>query len=271
MNEDWEAPSIYGKIDIDVKFDDGYDFKMSLDKLRKLSIFCGQNGVGKSMVLRWKWYISFLMQMYKVTLMTHPGNIDAEFKQMVDRLLPLTFSGVDNFEGFVSIQDEDEDIYRMDLGFKEGKLNYFHLDMKDADTFKMSNVSAVMYNSKEARLFDSYERYLKMLKMMDIKMPYTLTHFETLGEFYKVYDVLWFERIRTFSMKWMEEGFPKRLQTLLSYLREGGCAGIPEDGELCFVDGVIAIQSGDKVPRTLSSFSDGEQALMMMYMFAGAA
>ncbi len=266
-----------GKITIDIKAKDfvlGEDSGFSIE-FSKLNVFAGTNGSGKTFILKCAWVTSYLLQLYKVTLQLSPQNVDETFAKAAADILKYTFDNAEDLNGSIMIQDPSEEIYRLVLSFKEGNIDYFNVDMINPAKFSIGNIQSVQFNSKDARTFEQYHKYQKLKTRFGIT---NLTE-EAVGEiceFFKLYDVLWFEnvynKLKEYDTKKLEEVCPLFTSSdLASFLGDifnntspgsnFDLIGISEKNKLP----VFELANGDAYEAL--NLSSGQQSMLMMLLF----
>jgi predicted ATP-binding protein involved in virulence len=255
----------------------GKDFVLNdMDlEFNRLNVFVGQNGVGKSFIFKSAWFASTALNFYKMMAMLGIPNLDERFEQEVNLMFELTFHESEKLSGVLQIMDKTADIYAFTLAMHDGKLDHFQLEIFDQHKFDVGSIEQVKYNSKEARTFEQYEKYSKLKKAFGVEQFTSNQDFKQMGEFYRLYDLMWFEEVAMTIRKFEEE--PQTLEKIFDTL--GPILNTPDTkGELVvFKDGnkVIAkdemlyVQKEDGELSTFSSLSSGEQSLMMMFIFAG--
>ncbi len=264
-----------GKITIDIKAKDfvlgsGSGFSIEFSKL---NVFAGMNGSGKTFIMKCAWVSSYLLQLYKVALEFAPQNTDETFAKDATNVLKYTFDNAEDLNGSIMIQDPDEDIYRLIISFKEGKIDYFNIDILNPAKFSIGNIQNVQFNSKEARTFEQYHKYHKLKEKFGITSLSEESVAE-ICEFFKLYDVIWFENVRNklkeYDTKRLEEVNPLfKNNELVSSLGDLFTKSIGDFD-------LIGINEKDKLPVfELSNgdvyealdLSSGQQSMLMMMLF----
>ncbi len=258
------------------------DFKMDMTiDFNELNILVGMNGSGKTLILKFAWFAGYLLQAYKVMLAVDPKNSDRLFAEMVTKVFKWTFDEPQDMFGTISIEDKDHEKFSFTVAFKDAGMDYFDIDIIDPKEFSVGSITNVQYNSKEARTFEQYARYLKIKKKFGINQL-TEEGLNDICDIFKLYDVLWFENLQRIVSDIVENGlnpiFTSKVgENILSQIFAGAesssndsdrfiLAGIKEE------EGVPIFVMADGSEKKATSLSSGQQSMMMMTVFgAGAA
>jgi recombinational DNA repair ATPase RecF len=180
-------------IDVDLE---APNFKMALSmEFSSLNLFTGANGSGKSFIIKFAWYTSYMLQLYKVQLNINPKTSEDFFAEHASKLFGYVFDNSEEISGWIQIRDKERRKLAFALELKNGELNSFDVDIIDPKEFLLSNIQSVKYASKETRTFEAYDRYKKIKKKFGLKSIATEEALDEICEFYKIYDVLWFESL----------------------------------------------------------------------------
>ncbi len=258
------------------------DFKMEMEvPLNKLNVLVGANGSGKTLMMKFAWFAGYMLQAYKVLLVVEPEKTDELFAEMMQKVFRWTFDEPDDMFGSIAIRDKNLEKFNFSVVFKDGKMNHFVMDIIDPEEFKMGNIQGVQFNSKEARTFEQCARYIKLKKKFGIE---TLTDdgLDELCEFFKIYDVLWFEQLIHKVKQFACDGLP---ETLTSATGRGimhsifiGAAEGADDVEKPSTD-LVSIKDDGGLPlfvmadgseKKATSLSSGQQSMLMLLLFSGA-
>jgi len=239
-----------------------------------LNLFTGANSTGKSFLFKAAWFSSIALNLYKVLLLSGMPDMDEIFEKEVNILFDLTFFEADELDGIVQIMDKNADIFVFTLAMNKGKLDHFQLEVLNQEKFKIGEIQSVKYNSKEARTFEAYDKYIKIKNMMGIKHISKNEDFYKLGEFYRIYDMMWFEEMNT-KIKYFEEN-PDKLDSIYEVIEDVFGHSDGKNDLFAFQEGnsFISKDSGLHVllpngkTRTFSMLSAGEQSILMMSIFA---
>ncbi len=190
---------------LDLKIGDDLDMKLDSLEFGRMNLMAGQNGSGKTLLLKFGWFLGYTLQLYKAVMMISPANVDATFAGSIQKVFEWTFDETEDITGTVGAHDKNKEKFNFSVTFKEGKLDYFVMDILDPKEFTLNSIEGVQFNSKTARTFDNYAQYLKFKKSHGIAnlMPNDL---EILCEHYKLYDVMWFEKVLTKVKNMIDNG-----------------------------------------------------------------
>ena len=256
------------------------DFKMNMDiGFGKLNLLAGMNGSGKTLVLKFAWFSGYVIQLYKILLITEKERTDTVFAELVQNVFDWTFDEPDDLNGTIGIQDEDRKIFNFNVTFKNGKLDYFNMDLIDAAEFQISNIQNIQFNSKTARTFDAFAQYLKIKKLNDITTVYT-NEIPKLAEFFKLYDILWFEGIIVKLDRMVKNGLPEIIvseagNSVLASIFEGAnSSSNSADDDDCILesikslDGLPVFVMKDGSEKKALRLSSGQQSMLMLTLFS---
>ena len=255
----------------------GKDFilnNMDLE-FNQLNVFVGENGVGKSFVFKSAWFASITLNFYKMLAMLGTPNLDERFEQEVNLIFELTFHESEKLSGVLQIMDKTADIYAFTLAMHDGKLDHFQLEIFDQHKFDIGSIESVKFNSKEARTFEQYEKYSNLKKAFGVEQFTSNQDFKQMGEFYRLYDLMWFEEMAMTIRRFEEE--PQLLEKIFDKLRpilntknvKGDLVVFRDGNKVIAKDEMLYVQKEDSELSIFSSLSSGEQSLMMMFIFAG--
>ncbi len=255
----------------DFKFE---DFELELNKL---NVMVGANGAGKTFLMKFAWFTSYALQMYKAALLFGGDKAEDEFAKNFNKLFKWTFDRSEEISGIAEVVDKKRTV-SFQVHFKAGELDFFNMDVGDKDKFKATDITNVQYNSKTARLFESLHQYLRLKKKFKIESLAQDGAMDEICEFYKIYDVIWFENVIRKMKRLSEEGinevFPGiDIASHLAYIFAGALADdsvedrfqlnaikIDEEGMPIFV-----MQDGNEMP--VLRLSSGQQSMLMMTLF----
>ncbi len=256
------------------------DFKMNMDiGFSRLNVLAGMNGSGKTLVLKFAWFSGYVIQLYKVLLLTEKERTDTVFAELLQNVFDWTFDEPDDLNGTIGVQDEDGKIFNFNVTFKNGKLDYFNMDLIDAAEFQINNIQNVQFNSKTARTFDAFAQYLKIKKLNDITTVYT-NEIPKLAEFFKLYDILWFEGIIVKLDRMVQNGLPKIIvsdvgSSTVASIFEGANSRSDstfDDGYILEsvkkVDGLPVFVMKDGKENKALRLSSGQQSMLMLTLFS---
>lgn len=242
----------------------GGDFKkLQVTDFNNINVFVGQNGSGKTFLLKSAWFTTYVLQAYKVLKQSSTGDINKEMLTMIDYLIPMTFEDSENMTYDWTIGDKNKTIYSMTVAIEDGKAKSFKVDEKTE--FDASEVTVAKYATTNTRLMSDYERYLQTLKLMGgaTKIFSSTKDMIEFGKWYKLYDIMMFEQIRR-VMDSIEKGDEELMKTVNKTMAHLVEQGEPfKEGDTITVNDGIAYSGGKKI----ASLGNGHQALIMMYVF----
>lgn len=209
--------------------------KMKID-LKDLNILIGQNGIGKSLVMKITWVLNTISQLIA---MKQP-NIEAQTQYILDHSIP------DNgMLGNMSIEYTTGATVTVNL--LEGKINGVHW----VGFEKINEPTPVIYMSTEMRLFTSIKQYLALRKVLGV---------EKMAEHYKLYDIIYVERLIQ-KAPMSITGVSAR--SMLQMVNEGSNNEL-EKVEFSETDFTGVWKDGSRKP--LSQLGSGEQAVINMVL-----
>ena len=239
----------------------------------KLNIFAGMNGVGKTFIFKTAWFASNALNIYKALSMMGAPKLDEIFEEEVNRLFRLTFHEHEKLSGTMQISDKESEIFTFTIAFNEGTLDHFQLDIRDMKRFEVGDIQKIKYNSREARTFEAYNRYFKTKKMLGIDAPQSNDDFEKLGEWYRLYDMMWFEEMYQIIKRYEEN--PEALEAFYTLLTQIGTKDLVEEispfregHKLVAKEGILYDRQPDGNLKDLATLSSGEQSILMMLLFS---
>ncbi len=257
------------KIDIQAK-----GFRLGGDKefvmeFNNINIMAGMNASGKTFIMKMAWFSGYALQIYKVALALERKNTDAIFAEEVQKLFRYTFDRAEELTGSVMIYDKEEEEYRFVISITNGVLSYFDINIINPAKFSVKEISPPQFLSKEARTFDQLQKYLKFKKKFNITMLDNKA-VDELCEFYRIYDILWFEQVGRKVKEYHEKGLeevlgmliPKSLSMMFAEDRE--LIDIKEDPNQL---GMPLFIMSDNEEQSALALSSGQQAMAMMTLF----
>jgi predicted ATPase len=254
--------------------DRDFNFDNLTINFNQLNLFAGANGVGKSFLFKAAWYMAFTLQLRQAHSLVQNPNADKDFKEEADFVFDMTFFDSQNLSGAIQISDEKSEIYIYTISFQEGKIEYFNLDIKDLEAFKLGEITQVKYASKETRTFEGYERYLNTKNNFGVNSFKGLDDFKKFNGIYKIYDILWYENILT-TLKHFEDN-PQSFEKIKEMWAmiidgQGGSndASLPTADSFVAKDGHLYIKREDDTLKNISKESSGTQAFTMLTLFSG--
>ncbi len=258
-------------IAVDINFGGAQEpFKLEVPDLQgDINVLIGQNGVGKTMLLTCTWFAGFLLQTYQVSLAVSPSSSDTLFGKTAEDVLAMTFNNPEELSGMFVFKGHQQTPFEFILAFEKGKLVNFNIELETPEAFASIKLQPVMFNSKEARMFTSYERYLEILKMADIGTPRTIDDFKKVSRVHKLYDIMWFEHVRIKFKIWEREGYSEKARSIITDFHTNWPSEHDAFGSnpvLYVKEGVPWIKS-DSINKKLSAFGSGHQAVLMTTLF----
>ena len=250
--------------------------KLNLDiEFNMLNVFAGKNGSGKTLVFKSAWFMSFTLELYKTMLLMKIEGIDEVFKAEAELVFDMTFTSSERLSGACMISDKDEAIYKYSCVIDEGQIATFNIDVLDLDKFKAGEIRSVKYNSKEARTFSQYEKYLRFKDKLDIELTSMAAISEFKG-FFMLYDMLWFEQLKSVIDQHIftggKEGPLERIFSLWDTHLGGNTdttQPLPYAKDMVFKDSMIYIDNDDVKMKSLADYDLGTQSLFRLTMSSG--
>ena len=264
------STSIIETIQGDLNFGD--DDKISLARMtnmRDLNIIVGMNGIGKTIVLKTSWYITYNLFIYKLYTMLAPDQADDLFINEVPKIFKATYDTEDNFGCDVEIEGTLGSKYRLRLGIENEKVTRFDLDIEDPEKFAEVQMGLPQFNSKHARTFNAYLSYVKLMERLGIKQFETHDQAVDISEEFKLYDILWFEKVRGVCKTLEEEPLPiddPKLRQLKSML--DAAMDLKEVKAFGAKDNIpfVIMESGKT--KKFHKLGSGTQAILMLSLIA---
>jgi energy-coupling factor transporter ATP-binding protein EcfA2 len=159
---------------LNVDIDQPIKLKSDLD-VNKLNIYVGQNGSGKSLILKMTWALATIM-VFKINRKT---TSEAEILQIAQYVWDNTFEDK-NFNGLVGAIHPGG---KISLGFKNGILESMNIDVAES----IVDAPAPLFLSTTMRTFDEIERFFKLQDKIGI---------DAMPEYYRLYDSVYAHKIK---------------------------------------------------------------------------
>ncbi len=254
------------------------DFKMNTTvEFTSLNVLTGMNGSGKTLIMKFAWFAGYVLQAYKLMLVIDPENSDKLFAEMLQKVFRWTFDEPQDMIGTISIQDVNREKFDLTVAFKDGDMDYFDIDVIDPKEFSVGSIASVQFNSKEARTFTQYAKYLKIKKKFGIT-ELTEENLDEICDIFKLYDVLWFENLQRTVDDLTTNGLNPIFTSVtgrsaLNSIFAGADSAIEIDSDKTTLvevkqeEGVpiFIMANGDEKRST--SLSSGQQSMLMMTIF----
>lgn len=224
-----------------LKLDGPMKMDFEVDTKGDLSVYVGQNGTGKTLILVIQWFVASL-----AAFITSPFPKLQTVTQFAEAIFPLTFDRHEEFNGVVkSVFASGAEIeVTINKGHIE-KVEYFDFEDKE-------QIGMPVFMSSQMRTFSAMSMYLKMRKMAEGNV-------EKMTQNYKLYDVTQMEKLIARSPIKMTEG---TLKALSSYEFPEGIETLTVDLDKC--DFYVTFADGSK--RYMTTFGNGHQAAMNMFV-----
>jgi len=264
------------RMSIDVKLQDGIKFSQFQIEFNKLSVIVGMNSAGKSLIMKFAWFVGYTLQMYKLSYLLGLPDWEKKFVDEVNDVFKYSFSDPEFIDGFVEITDKNREIYSYLIEVKSGELKRFNLDIINKDKFDIGKITSVRYASRNTRTFLAYKNYINLKELLNISNLLDKSNLEKLCKVHPLYDVLWFEGIKNILDDYIKNGVADDIQAGISDLFFMS-VGRSDDAEkfIGFDHGnepgeiVMLFDNGRR--EKLSKMSDGTQSMVMMFFFGVGA
>jgi len=219
-----------------------------------LNLYVGQNGSGKSLILKTSWICNLLGQYYAIEQQGYKG---IDFEKECTFLFDHTFDA-NNFEGKIECVFENAEI---SITLNNGKCT--NIIFATFKSLEQSNLPIFM--SKDMRTIDNMVTYMKTKKLLGITndiFSSDKTQLEKILQMYKIYDVMFVEQ---FLSKANGYRVTKELQDALDKYesRELKLTAIHVDTVACTIKDVDSVTN--KI-TDLSTLSGGAQSLIVMIL-----
>tara|TARA_R110000772_G_scaffold5454_4_gene19488 strand:+ start:4003 stop:4779 length:777 start_codon:yes stop_codon:yes gene_type:complete len=249
-------PKVMGRMMID-----GGDFHKLDIEFNNLSVFVGQNGSGKSFVLKSAWLTGYVLQAWKLFLDGGAGDIRERMLQFITDLIPMTFDAPETMSYEWQISDKERDIYELTFKIVDGKCTEFEMGM--FKEFNAKDITVVKYASSTTRLLTAYRSYQETLELIGGNVFTDMEKLKKLGKFYKLYDIMMFENVSR-VVKAIADCDKAVLESL-----EKTYKALNDMDEKVFGGKRVTVKDG--IPyfgdKSVYILGNGEQAILMMYIF----
>ncbi len=243
-------------------------------KFSMINIVTGQNGAGKTILFKAAWFMQFTMQLYKIRMLTPGlGITDTIFQKDLEVIFDLTYTSAEQVSGTIEVKDDEENpSYIYIVRTLNGKIESFDIDILDRERFKVGEINQVAYNSKDARTFSQYDRYLKLCSRFDfniMNLDPQNQELKDMGEIYRIYDILWFEKVRQ-ELKHFRNQEPANVERLKIWDDKFGNSdesnNFPTSDQFVFRKDTLLVDNLGDLKRA-SDYDSGTQSLLMMCLF----
>ena len=248
----------------DTKFEMTHPTEMSTNmNFNKLTVICGMNGAGKSLVQKLMWASHTFLNMKLVEKVTGIKDTEKDDTTVLQYILDNTFDE-QNFNGEFEWHMRDEllkvSFYVLQYKLTDGKVSDIHMSYpEDAQPG-----GGATFLSKDARCFGNIERYLKTKKMLNITELTGWKDLEALGDWFKLFDIF---AIEQFLAKF------DKAAPLIQMLKSFG--GTDELLKIDLVDlkadsstGKLYYINSKSEQKSLTTLGAGEQSIIMMLLSA---
>lgn len=237
--------------ELSLDIDSPISMKMPTFDFNNLTLLCGTNGSGKSLILKLVWCASMIGEGY-INAMLQQVSFNTDNVQYI---FDKSFSN-QNFNGKMNFIFEDGNNIAIEI--EKGKV----IDINISFAKDLIPSGPPVFMSTETRTFDDITRYLQVRKMIGITGQIDASNaslFEKVLDMYKLYDAMFIERLisklsKPFILK-------KALKdTLKNYEIKEEIESIGFDegkSELYFINSKAEV-------KLLRNLSKGEQALINM-------
>ena len=231
-------------------------------ELNKLTIMCGMNGVGKTLIMKMIWAANTMFNaMVAAKAMNAKQDMDEE--DLLQFILSTSFVDMDFTGTFKFYQREPNlNVPMCYLEFKmiDGKVDEVNIEYPEI----LEPIGAPIFMSKDARDFGKIQQYAKMKKMAGIEEYKSLEDMKKMCDMFKLYDII------TFEMMLAKMPMANQYLTMMSKIssdlvKEFGIKEIEYDKEKAEI---YVINTEDRRVN-IQTLSSGIQS--MLFMMMGAA
>jgi len=262
---------MFNRFSANITDDGSFAFSDFDIKFKDLNIFCGANGCGKTFMFKLTWFNAYMMQIYKVLLMMRAEDLDKEFARQINMWFPLTFVDYTKLTGWVSLSkkaegsEDPENDYSIHLDIDQGQLKSFYVNVGRKDKFAQTELKGVQFNSKDARTFNNYQSYINISKKISSREKGDI-FFQEMGEFFRLYDIVWFENVRVKIEHFRKNGVPAELKDNVAIYFENE-SNLKSIIDFNFDNDIPIVKTGSGQEIPFNRLSSGLQSILMMMMF----
>lgn len=245
------------KLNLKDKEDNGIMMMPEPMTLKEIAIFVGQNGSGKTLVLKFIWVVS--MMLYNSVnyrrLRPHMTELNEELKNENYQFLIDKSFDENNFNGTIEATFEHASV---SLKLTNGKIAQLEIEVEQG--YDLPTLPIFM--SKNLRTFDDIKKYLQFRKLNNIvDVKSNPESFEKMLEIYRIYDVTFVESL-LLKLKEPKDIPDNVLESLHSFegMEKYNMKKLGADLESC--DIYFLNENNERV--NLTRLSAGEQSLTNM-------
>lgn len=218
--------------------------------LKDLTILVGQNGTGKSFLLKTTWFMGASLCGQSMSGMS--GN---DFKQYVQEMFTNTYGKNNDITGQMAYSYTCGTYLRITI--EAGNVSNVECFLAQGVEVK----SMPVFLSKDTRLFSCVTQYLKFKKATNAE-PSTESGMKTLMDMYPIYDLFQLENVVNRINK-MDDKMLKTINKGMSKFDET-YADVNAITELIIVDGDVLYSTATVSRKSILTYGAGHQSLLMM-------
>lgn len=247
--------SLGGIESISINIDAPLKLNIPSMNFNQVCILVGTNGSGKSILLKLNWVISYISESY--LLMKDQGITNFNLLSLAQEAFDKSFTEQD-FNGDINVNYKDGN----DIVIKIEKGKVLTFDLKFDKELTYSGIPIFM--STNTRTYDDIQRYLMIRKSLGIIgpiVPALEPQFQQLSKMYKLYDLMFLERMYNSLMAKPLILSKLVKETLKDY---GGTFDVESIGIDENKSDIYYINSKG-ISRSLTLLSKGEQSIINMF------
>lgn len=230
-----------GKIvNLDYRFGDPINITIDMS-LNELTFLVGPNGSGKTLVLKFQWFIASVA--YSLVMSKNLGT-SFSTDHLTQYLFDNTFVDPEDFTGEIIGHFENATVQ---VTVDEGKIVGV---IENLD--KITSASSPVFMSKDMRTFENLDQYIKVKESLDNP--------EDIMKFYKLYDSMFAEQMIVKAEK--GHVIPEELKNMFKMYNLDKL----NLDSLTIIDGKFHYVNTAGESKKLSKLSAGEQSLIVMFL-----
>lgn len=234
------------------------DFELNSQK--EISLYVGQNGSGKTLILIFQWLLGCMGCVYLSS-----GKSMKEYETILQFFFDKSFDN-NNFTGKIGAAYDHLEI---SFEIENGKVKNLDIILTD-NTVQVEAEGMPVFMSKTTRLFTDVVKYFKLKKTLNITGDLSQLKMSSdddlkkLCDFYKLFDILFMERMH---FRVTQPGFKIKDGALKSFVEtlKKEVVNVTYDDEKC--DFIIhEKKDGNVITYSACQLSSGEQAWINMFI-----